>query len=145
MLASQMNTKTMTFLLPNRPTLPQGVSSYDAVPANVVIELNGNHWRKILTIIAKLVTVAEEDWRIVRDQSLWDRVKLIFDPDEASEGWLVIVGKQFHDDFPIPAEAEAIGARHTAHIHQKRIWCPYLDYRQFPNVLVDELVTRIRK
>lgn len=136
---------SLTFLLPNRPDLPTGVSNYDVVSVAEIVELNGNHWRKILTIIAKLVTVDGEDWRIVRDQDLWRRVSLVFDPDESVDGWLFIVGKQFYSDFPIPSEAETIGERHVAYIYQQRIWCPYLDYRQFPNALVDELVARIKK
>lgn len=138
----------MIFLLPNIPQLPLGKSHYSDCTYQELVDLNGNHWRKILTIIAKLCSKDNEDWRIVRDQSIWQRATLIFTAEELplSDQWQVIVGKSFYKDLPIPAEAKPIeSGQHRAFVDSKRIWTPYLDYRQFPNALIDALKTEIRK
>ncbi|MFD1383784.1 DUF6942 family protein [Rhodanobacter aciditrophus] len=144
----------LIFLLPNKPLLPQGVMNYREMDTKDLISLNGNHWRKILTIIAKLTTFPSEDWRIVRDNKLWDRAKLVFNAQHlASElneseakigAWVFIVGKTFNDDFPIPENAKVLGEAHVAKAEGNLIWSPYLDYRQFPNDLIDEIVQHLR-
>ena len=63
------------FLLPNKPILPDDVDEvFLAKPDSaVLIELNGNHWRKILTIIAKLIGLARVS-RCECIQSGWNRI-----------------------------------------------------------------------
>ena len=137
----------MIFLLPNAPILPDTCASYlDCAPTQL-IELNGNHWRKILTIIAKLLTEPGEDWRIVRDQYIWERAKLCFSADELplKGECTVIVGKTFLEQMPIPQDAEQIVCgKHAVYLSGSYIWSPYLDYRQFPNVLIEALKTRLK-
>lgn len=135
----------MIFLLPNKPLLPPEAQSYDDLPPSQLIDLNGNHWRKILTIIAKLVTLGDEDWRIVRDQHLWDRARLVFSLNELpkdlsdKEDWLFVVGNSFRHQLTVPQDALEIGERHKAYLADNVVWSPYLDYRQFPNQLIDAL------
>ncbi|CUB03464.1 DUF6942 family protein [Marinomonas fungiae] len=138
----------MIFLLPNAPKLPEGASSYGECSYDEIVNLNGNHWRKILTIIAKLCSQEDEDWRIVRDQSIWQRATLIFTVEELTleDEWVFIVGKSFSKDLPIPTRAVLVeDGKHQAFIEHRRIWTPYLDYRQFPNALIDALKNEIRK
>lgn len=138
----------MLFLLPNPPQLPEGITQHNDCSYEELVNLNGNHWRKILTIIAKLCVEENEDWRIVRDQSIWQRAELIFSLEELplSDQWQVIVGKSFAEHLPIPIKATLIeSGKHQAFIENRRIWTPYLDYRQFPNALIDALKHEIRK
>ncbi|SBS31330.1 hypothetical protein MAQ5080_01928 [Marinomonas aquimarina] len=132
----------MQFLLPNSPQLPVASNHYSDCSYEEIVNLNGNHWRKILIIIAKLCSKQDEDWRIVRDQSIWRRATLFFTVADLPlcDEWQVIVGKTFYNDLPIPATAREIKVgQHQAFIENKRIWTPYLDYRQFPNALIDAL------
>lgn len=137
----------LIFLVPNQPVIPESASSYRDLSSCELIDLNGNHWRKILTIVAKLSASKEEDWRIVRDKALWDRVEFIFDVStaRASVGWLFIVGKSFEEAFPTPSQAILLGDKHVARAHKNIIWTPYLDYRQFPNDLIDTLTSYMRE
>lgn len=138
----------MVFLLPNAPELPKGITNYSDCCYEELVNLNGNHWRKILTIIAKLCANEDEDWRIVRDQSIWQRAVLFFNAEQLplENEWQVIVGKSFYKDLPIPVRARLVASgQHQAFIENKRIWTPYLDYRQFPNALIDALKYEIRK
>lgn len=133
----------ITFLLPNHPDLPDDVTHYEEMSTSALIAYNGNHWRKILTIIAKLVADAEEDWRIVRDKELWYRAKLVYSEElpVLNTSPLIIVGQTFRQQFPIANDAKVLGegTRHQAYVADDRIWTPYLDYRQFPNSLIEEL------
>lgn len=135
----------MKFLLPNAPQLPEGIDHYSQVPVSQLIELNGNHWRKILTIIAKLVADPDQDWRIVRDLQLWNKAELVFDSDVdwSGEEWVFIVGQTWRGKWPVSERAQTLGTRHQAYLDRPMVWVPYLDYRQFPNVLIDELRQRI--
>lgn len=131
----------INILLPNLPELPQGVEHCSKVSTATIIELNGNHWRKILTIIAKLVADDEEDWRIVRDHHVWERARIVFSTQALNDeqGWVMVVGKSFEGTFPIPDGADVIGEQHRVYHHQRWLWTPYLDYRQFPNQLIADV------
>ena len=129
------------FLLPNLPIIPNedAVQQLGYVPA--LIELNGNHWRKILTIMAKLTSAELKNWRPWRDEMLMTKVTMVFSSQwiESIDAKVFIVGNGFREQVVVPDEAQSFGERHRALVADNRIWCPYLDYRQFPNVLVDEL------
>ncbi|WP_418903736.1 DUF6942 family protein [Marinomonas ostreistagni] len=137
----------MIFLLPNTPILPEHMDHYSNCSPKLLIDMNGNHWRKILTIIAKLLTAPGEDWRIVRDQYIWERARLCFSADELplKGEYSVIVGKTFLEELPIPHDADQIVCgKHAVYISGSCIWSPYLDYRQFPNMLIEALKTRLK-
>ena len=57
----------------------------------------------------------------------------------------VIVGKTFLEQMPIPQGADQIVCgKHTVYLSGSYIWSPYLDYRQFPNALIEALKTRLK-
>lgn len=141
------------FLLPNQPELP--VECDDAFMAcpdvPLLIELNGNHWRKIFTIMAKLTVPPEQDWRIHRDKYLFERCAITFDkealsllqsndePSSLEQRVIFVVGNSFRQDIPIKEGAVLIGEKQQAFFVDNQVWCPYLDYRQFPNALIADL------
>lgn len=135
----------MNILLPTPPILPTDVMAYSQISPQDLIALNGNHWRKILTILAKLCAKADKDWRIVRDQELWQHANLYFDPcllpDQLlTDTPLLVVGKTFYEAMPVPKNAVVLGNdRHIIYQTGNTYWTPYLDYRQFPNHLIDTL------
>jgi len=131
------------FLLPNKPILSK---ESDAVLSHHVdverlIELNGNHWRKILTIMAKLTSPDYGEWREFRDKELLKKVGIAFSIDQLTnvKGVLFIVGNTFREALPILDSAQEVGEKHVAAFALNRVWCPYLDYRQFPNILIEAI------
>jgi hypothetical protein len=142
-LGASIEKARCVFLLPNRPILPGAndeltVATYDVA---ALIDLNGNHWRKIFTIIAKLVVPTYFNWREFRDNNLLNEVGIAFSIDQIKdyEGVVYVVGNTFRDIFPVSALAKVLGDRHLAYVSLPYIWSPYLDYRQFPNILIESL------
>lgn len=129
------------FLLPNKPVLSKksDFTLPDSVNVALLIELNGNHWRKILTIMAKLAVPHYDDWREFRDNDLLSKVGVAFTINQLDDyqGTLFIVGNTFREVWPVPDSAQEIGEGHVAAFSSSCVWCPYLDYRQFPNVLIE--------
>ncbi|WP_115896322.1 DUF6942 family protein [Marinomonas pollencensis] len=129
------------FVLPNQPIAPEEGAVQRQGYVAALIEANGNHWRKIMTIMAKLTAVELTHWRQWRDEMLNTKVAVVFSSDAIASlsARVFFVGNGFREQVPVPAEANVLGERHRAFMAGRRIWCPYLDYRQFPNVLIDEL------
>lgn len=106
-----------------------------------LIQANGNHWRKILTIFAKL-RCTNDNWREYRDQELLQSAELICFADkliETASTYHLIAGK---------ANWQRMGFRQGEfkvlddnRLYQKgRVFLtPYPDYRQFPNQLIHTL------
>ncbi|MBJ7538176.1 DUF6942 family protein [Marinomonas transparens] len=136
-------TAQFIFLLPNKPVLPDDyVGEYLHFPDMALLtELNGNHWRKIFTIMAKLVVPMESHWRDYRDKELFKQTAIVFSVDQLKEarGKTFIVGNGFREVLPIEGTFEVLGSKQLAYVATDRIWCPYLDYRQFPNILIAAL------
>jgi hypothetical protein len=70
---SQSGQVEVAFYLPNPPILPNGASSpwqvNEETAIDELIAINGNHWRKIFTIIAKLCaneSPSTQAWRALR-------------------------------------------------------------------------------
>ncbi|MEO9656392.1 DUF6942 family protein [Marinomonas sp.] len=139
------------FLLPNPPLLRDAPDHGWVDCPNVahLIEDNGNHWRKIVTIMAKLIATDELDWRRYRDAHLFDHCALVFSLDqlkqiENEEYTLFVVGNLFRAEIPVSKNAQKLGEKQIAYVNQDRtIWCPYLDYRQFPNALVAAIRSKL--
>ncbi|SBS34111.1 hypothetical protein MSP8886_02963 [Marinomonas spartinae] len=140
------------FLMPNKPVLPLEYNEAFLSNPNVplLIELNGNHWRKIFTIMAKLLSPSPQDWRYYRDERLFSRCAIVWDKQQLMEYNAVsnnvgqarvvfIVGNSFRQDIAIDEGATIVGEKQQAAFWGHQIWCPYLDYRQFPNRLIAEL------
>ncbi|WP_133004029.1 MULTISPECIES: DUF6942 family protein [Marinomonas] len=129
------------FVLPNPPIMPTSKDEQQLGYVPALIALNGNHWRKIVTIIAKLTAPELDLWRQWRDEMLTNNVAIVFSTGHTDKltGKVFFVGNEVRGQVPVPDEALVCGERRIAFVTNNRIWCPYLDYRQFPNVLVDEL------
>ena len=142
-LGSPAESADYVFLLPNKPELPPNALTKDLTNTDVstLIEVNGNQWRKIFTIMAKLVAPDGSAWREFRDNDLLKVVGLAFSVDQIQhvKSIVFIVGKTFDAVYPVSAQAELIGEKHQAKVNLPYVWCPYLDYRQFPNSLIDAL------
>lgn len=142
-LGASIEVARCVFLLPNKPILPNRIDGNIETEnsTNILIDINGNHWRKIFTIMAKLVVPNYSDWRDFRDNQLLNEVGIAFSVDQIEnyEGEVFVVGNTFRDVLPIPVLSETLGDKHLAHVSLPYIWCPYLDYRQFPNRLIESL------
>lgn len=68
----------IAFYLPTPPLLPEGWDAQQANACAALIALNGNHWRKILTIMAKIcMPQNQDDWRHYRDRTLLQREMIL--------------------------------------------------------------------
>lgn len=135
------------------PTPPKGHYKIDAmghvgqVNTQSIIEQDGNHWRKILTIMAKLCfpdklcPPHKEEWRDYRDNALLQqRERIVFEvPSVFSPSvWYFICGGEMQakvnkqlDNLVYLNEKKSVS--HDGNV----IFCPYLDYRQFPNTDIE--------
>lgn len=123
--------------LPTPPVLPAAGS-----PTRIseLIALNGNHWRKIFSILAKL-SAPDGDWRSYRDNALLHRKEAISFDDSLMAGsarhlvagkasWLRLGLNQ--DDFQPLDDRQRLWTRDNI------LLTPYPDYRQFPNALIEQ-------
>lgn len=135
------------FYLPNPPLLPSPQLTVDAL-----IELNGNHWRKILTITAKLMCGAD-DWKTYRDNQLLNDVCFNFGDrlKQQKSNCHYICGKNHWTKFALsPTSEEYEQCDEAQKAWKKRgqdndegllLLLPYPDYRQFNNKLIDSIKT----
>lgn len=139
-LGASADEANYVFLLPNRPVLPSSMD-FNRPDVSRMIELNGNHWRKIFTIMAKLTSPSYDLWKVFRDTELLASVGIAFSLDQIHKfkGTVFVVGNTFRDDLPVASSAQEIGDVHTSFVCLPHVWCPYLDYRQFPNSLIEAL------
>jgi len=140
----------LTLYLPNPPTeIPPGM---DLSPPDISLltDLNGNHWRKIFTILAKLAS-PDENWREYRDQHLLQHTEQISFSDTLEErgGWHLVAGKAswqrlgFSDELDRPQNMQPLDEHGRIYIRDRIVLTPYPDYRQFPNLLIDQLRLRL--
>lgn len=134
---------SIQFLLPTSPQLLEDNQSVDDI-----VQINGNHWRKIFVIIAKLCC-RQKQWQKYRSEDLLNEVYLNFSLKPNFNKQLNIVcGKQHAQSIDIFNESlnwEIIDQLKRVRINSKTsahriIAAPYLDYRQFPNALIEEVV-----
>ena len=130
----------LVLYLPHRP---QGLDELIQAPdAQQLIENNSNHWRKIVTLLAKVASPHEE-WRNFRDDALFAHAALCFAPRLADgPGWHWIGGKENLQRFNIEGlNAKPLrGAPEVALDYEKRVLLtPYPDYRQLSNATVAEI------
>lgn len=104
-----------------------------------IIAQDGNHWRKILTILAKLSNTGA-DWRSYRDTQLLQSSQciLFYLPAsfDASKTYF-ICGGQMQSGLVKDRVFTALDEKSLIRVHSNLILCPYPDYRQFPNRLID--------
>jgi len=112
-----------------------------------LIAANGNHWRKILTIYAKLC--ADDNWRHYRDSELLNTDQQICFSDQRVETARIHMfsGKSCWQRFGETAETlskmqqSSCGRVHYCYSQDRGLclYTPYFDYRQFPNVLIEQV------
>ncbi|WP_066963884.1 hypothetical protein [Microbulbifer sp. Q7] len=148
--------KEPDYLGPPRPALilylphrPQGLDELIAAPdAQQLMENNSNHWRKIMTLLAKVAS-PQAEWRSFRDDALFAHTALCFAPRlEDAPGWHWIGGKENLQRFTIEdLNAKALkGAPEVALDIEKRVLLtPYPDYRQLSNATVAEIRTALER
>lgn len=142
--------------LPTPPLLPADVANQSAhsLPGSglsiaQLIELNGNHWRKILTILAKLCS-QQRDWRGYRDHQLLQQHEAICFESALRSGrqTQLVAGKASWqrlgldlNDFIALDSAQRLW---RCNQHPQLFLTPYFDYRQFPNTLIEQLKPLLR-
>lgn len=133
------NTKQASTLL-YLPT-PPIVDDRKPLDYATLCELNGNHWRKILIILAKL-QCPDSDWRSYRDQQLLQQSEAIVFGDQLIPGkqFHIIAGKASWERLRFDPE-QFVPLEESSRLLQQGniILTPYPDYRQFPNHLIEQL------
>ncbi|MCL1125677.1 DUF6942 family protein [Shewanella surugensis] len=129
------------FYLPNPPTFPDNWSHNQADAIASLIALNGNHWRKILTIMAKIMCPTE-DWKSYRDDFLLKESEQIHinATQLSSQSQIHIVsGQSSATQLSLNlAHFSATQTEPRLNTCQSCLLVPYLDYRQYPNKLIEE-------
>ena len=146
------NSPKIVLYLNNTPVWPS--SNKLDVPA--LVEVNGNHWRKIFTIFAKLVT--DEDWRSYRDYQLLKQNELIcFTQNiEPQASVHIFSGKECWKRFERKV-TEITNTQSYESIAEEKVtykvsscgdlylFTPYFDSRQFPNALIAQVKEQLLK
>ena len=141
--------------LPNHPVTTQ---DFNPLSPNIpqLIEDNGNHWRKILTILAKL-SCHQSDWKRYRDEQLLQRDECICFDDtlcfnnelslgtglaqSPDEQWHLVAGKASWQRLGLDVtEFTALDEQCKVFYRDRIILIPYPDYRQMPNALIEVVV-----
>lgn len=131
----------LVLYLPHRP---HGLGPYtEALDAQALMAANSNHWRKIVTLLAKIASPIAEDWRRFRDEALFQHTALCFSPALVnSPTWHWIGGKDnlqrfeslYHSAMPLaPAPGVLLDP------HRRILLTPYPDYRQLSNHLLSQI------
>ncbi|WP_299496209.1 hypothetical protein [uncultured Shewanella sp.] len=128
-----------TFYLPNAPILPKNWhhTQADAIPS--LISLNGNHWRKIVTIMAKIMCPLE-DWKTYRDNDLLKKAESIYIGAKTLSPQAqvhIISGQTAAERLALDVKKfQSINEKSVLKTFQSHLIVPYLDYRQYPNTLI---------
>ena len=136
---------TLTFYLPTPPGSPDFQPAPPDVPA--LIAANGNHWRKIVTIAAK-IACPTGDWRHYRDHCLLGRhEQLEFGPClQDHPGWHLVCGQANWQRLGlVPDDFTPLDDAGRCRVRQRLVLTPYPDYRQFPNALIATLCHYMRR
>ena len=146
-------TANLAFYLPNPPTFPDNWHWHHPDSIKQLIELNGNHWRKILTIMAK-ISSDNVDWRQYRTHQLLKANEQLHCNTKQlapQATWHLVCGQQAAEQLNINHNLATLldGSNKVRRsiappYHQHLILLtPYLDYRQFPNRDIDTTHTYI--
>ncbi|UJF23312.1 DUF6942 family protein [Shewanella sp. OMA3-2] len=146
------------FYLPTPPVIPPDWRESETDAVKQLIDANGNHWRKITVIISKLVCKKLSCWRETQtrllqqnsDEHLPVAIAIVSEPIERDNDILldpailhIICGKNTFSRFTIKSEllnkSLSLNKNQTILYHQQVFLSPYLDYRQFPNALIELL------
>lgn len=137
---------TTVMYLPNPPMLYDGFESSKPNIARL-IEENGNHWRKIFTILAKLGCETDR-WQHYRDnQLLLQNERLDFSDSLNAKGrWHLVAGKASWLRLGFNEKMfQAIDEQERSFYRDNILLLPYPDYRQFPNALIAQIRAIMQK
>lgn len=131
----------LVLYLPHRPNgLAQLV---DSPTARALTAANSNHWRKIVTLLAKLASPVADDWRTFRDDGLFRHTALCFAPTLTDgPGWHWIGGQDNLERFAtLTHQAQPWVGHPDIRIDPGRrlLLTPYPDYRQISNARVNQI------
>lgn len=131
----------LALYLPHRPNdLVQLVKNPSA---QALTAANSNHWRKIVTLLAKIASPEADDWRRYRDETLFRQTALCFAPrlsDTATWHWiggrdnLLRFNDLHHHAQPLANCPEVL-----IDPDKRLLLTPYPDYRQLSNALVRQI------
>ncbi|MFV8783035.1 DUF6942 family protein [Microbulbifer sp. SA54] len=130
----------LVLYLPHRPN---GLEQLAKAPdSGELIRCNSNHWRKIVTLLAKVAS-PEEEWRAFRDDALFQHTALCFAPHLMNvSAWHWIGGKENLERFdidglnPVPLQEAPVVAIDA---ERQILLTPYPDYRQLNNATVGQI------
>jgi len=109
---------------------------------------NGNHWRKIMTIYAKLCADDPEKWREYRDQKLLQiNEKISFSDNINTQATVhIFAGRQCWQRFIADEQLHSLVSLECQRVFYRKdpvlgmmLYTPYFDYRQFPNQLIEQV------
>ncbi|WP_428619309.1 DUF6942 family protein [Shewanella sp.] len=128
------------FYLPNPPALPPDWQCEQPGSLDSLIALNGNHWRKILVIMAKICAPGPQ-WRPYLNLLLKHNEQIRFGAAQlspyASEHF--ICGQQSAIALGLQPLTQPQQFSHQS-LTAGQVYClPHLDYRQCPNALIESL------
>ncbi|WP_157890294.1 DUF6942 family protein [Marinobacterium aestuarii] len=113
-----------------------------------LIRHNGNHWRKIFSILAKLGTPADCRWQDYRDLELLHRHEVICFADGLlpTAQWHLVAGKASWQRLGFdPGTFSPLDDEGRVLIRGNILLTPYPDYRQFPNRTVEQVRSRLER
>ncbi|VEE60348.1 Uncharacterised protein [Shewanella putrefaciens] len=155
-------TATYAFYLPNPPLMPEDWHWSQDNAISELIALNGNHWRKVFTIMAKICAPCE-DWRNYRDNLLLKQQQMLLIGANALSPHAnihIVCGQAAATALGIAADSHiATNALQTTELQLMQdsqaklqdvtamlqaqsthsscvLLTPYLDYRQYSNALI---------
>ena len=137
------DTAKYCFYLPTLPLFPDNWQHNQVDAVASLIALNGNHWRKIFTIMAKIMCPSE-DWKTYRDHFLLKEKEQIHINTKVLSSTAqvhIISGQASADKLTLNlTDFSPISSNPRLTMLQTCLHVPYLDYRQYPNALIE--VTR---
>lgn len=135
----------LVLYLPHRPN---GLEQFlDCPSAQALVAANSNHWRKIVTLLAKIASPVAADWRTFKDNELFQHTALCFAPQIVDMPvWHWIGGKdnlQRFEFLPLQAQPLADAPEVLLDTGKRLLLTPYPDYRQLSNRLVGLIRTAL--
>ena len=147
------------YYLPNRPDYPgfkknNLISKLKKNTVSKIIEKTGNHWRKIFSIMAKISWGLDQceqvTWQDYRENVLFNSSKenIVFSNEiiNKKNDVHLISGLKHFESFDLDIKKFRPISEDLKILRYENIYVvPYLDYRQFPNQLISDLIVNLKK
>lgn len=131
----------LALYLPHRPN--NLAQLLDTPSAEALMAANSNHWRKVITLLAKVASPVADDWRQFRDNALFRHTALCFAPElHPAAHWHWIGGKENLQRFePLSYNAKPLADCPDVAVDRelRLLLTPYPDYRQLSNAVVGHI------